>query len=280
LRTINHISIFVVYSARSAGKAILRAAKRPVALTTIGDTMMKKSFVIILLSQFILPAVPAHAASMRVSPTIVEVPSSSSASTLRLHNPSSASVSFQVRVYRWTQHEGMDELTETDSVVASPPIATLSAGKSQVVRIVRVSKSPVQGEESYRILVDEIPDRKTARKNAVMLAVRHSIPLFFGSSAGVPNSLAWSIERIGNSLICVVRNSGDQRVRLAELELRDVGGNLIAQRDGLVGYVLGQSQVSLPVPSYGKRLIGDSIEISALTENGPMRTTGEIVARD
>lgn len=242
--------------------------------------MWKAPFAISLLGQFILATQAANAASMRVSPTIVDVPSSSSASMLRLHNPGSGNVSFQVRVYRWTQREGSDELTETDSVVASPPIATLSAGKSQVVRIVRVSKTPVQSEESYRILVDEIPNRKGARKNAVMLAVRHSIPLFFGSSAGVPTSLVWSIERIGNSLICVVRNSGDQRVRVAELELRDGSGNLIAQRDGLVGYVLGKSHVSLPVPSDGKRLIGDSIKISALTENGPIKTTGKIEARN
>ena len=242
--------------------------------------MMKAPFVFLLLSQSFFATQAVHAASLRVSPTIVEVPSSGSASTLRLHNPGSGSASIQVRVYRWTQSDGSDQLTATDSVVASPPIATLSAGKSQVVRIVRVSKALIQGEESYRILVDEIPNRKAAPKNAVMLAVRHSIPLFFGASAGAPNSLAWSIERSGNFLICVVRNSGDQRVRLAELELRDVNGNLIAQRDGLVGYVLGQSRMSLPVPSYGKLLIGDSIEISALTENGPIRTTGKIVARD
>ncbi|WP_083567146.1 molecular chaperone [Hyphomicrobium sp. CS1GBMeth3] len=242
--------------------------------------MMKALFAIVLLGHAFAATQAANAASMRVSPTVIEIPAPGAASTLRLHNPGAKGVSVQVRVYRWTQSGGGDHLTETDSVVASPPIAALPSGKSQIVRIVRVSKDPVQGEESYRILVDEIPDGKGARSNAVTLAVRHSIPVFFSPGTPRSDSLEWSIEQIGNSLICVVHNRGEQRVRLAALQLKDLGGHLIAQQDGLVGYVLGQSSVSLPISGYGKRRLGDSIEISALTENGPIRATGTVVARD
>jgi fimbrial chaperone protein len=235
---------------------------------------------ILLLGHMFVGAQAAHGASMRVAPTVIEVPAPGAASALRLHNTAPGGVSFQVRVYRWTQSGGADHLAETDSVVASPPIATLAAGKSQIVRIVRVSKAPVQGEESYRVLVDEIPDKKRLRSNAVTLAVRHSIPAFFGTGARRFESLEWSVKQIGNSLICFVRNSGEQRVRLANLRLVGPHGNLIAQRDGLVGYVLGQSSVSLPISSNGKQRFGDSIEISALTENGPIRATAKILARD
>lgn len=241
--------------------------------------MIKALFAILLFS-YALAMHPADAASVRVSPTTIEVPTPGAASTLRLHNQSGKSTSVQVRVYRWTQNAGIDHLTETQTVVASPPIATLSPGKSQIVRIVRVSKAPVEGEESYRILVDEIPDRKEARGNAVTLAVRHSIPVFFGPGSPASNSLEWNIQKIGSSLVCVVHNRGMQRIRLAALQLKDTSGNLIAQREGLVGYVLGQSSMSLQITVHGKRRLGDSIEITALTENGPIRATSTILARD
>lgn len=242
--------------------------------------MTKRWFATVFGALFLLDVQPASAGSTRVSPTIIAVPASGAASTLRLQNAGDQDVTVQVRVYRWTQSGGIDHLTQTDSVVASPPIATLRSGHSQTVRIVRVTKSPLQGEESYRVLVDEIPDRKRTRRNAVTLAVRHSIPAFFGEASTRPDSLQWTIERAGDSLSCVVRNMGEQRVRVASLELRNTAGQTISRREGLVGYVLGHSSVRWPMCGDGKRLHSDNIDISALTENGPIRATGTVVARD
>jgi len=42
---------------------------------------------------------------------------------------------------------------------------------------VRVTKKPVEGEEAYRLFVDELPESPQGRRT-VNLMVRHSIPLF------------------------------------------------------------------------------------------------------
>ena len=61
---------------------------------------------------------------------------------------------------RWRVEGGREVLTPADGVGVSPPFATLGPGGSHMVRVVRVSKRPVVGEEAYRLLLDELPERE------------------------------------------------------------------------------------------------------------------------
>jgi len=56
---------------------------------------------------------------------------------------------------------------------------TLKPGGENVIRIVRVASTPVTARESYRVLVDQLPDPKAAKAGVVSILVRHAIPLFF-----------------------------------------------------------------------------------------------------
>jgi len=72
-----------------------------------------------------------------------------------------------------------DILTPTTAVVASPPIASLKPGGENLVRIVRVARTPVTARESYRVLVDQLPNPKGYKPGVVGILVRHAIPLYF-----------------------------------------------------------------------------------------------------
>ena len=61
----------------------------------------------------------------------------------------------------------------------------------------RVSKQPVIGEESYRLLVDQLPDLSQQRNGSVNLMVRYSIPVFFGAPNKKNPTVAWSIATSG-----------------------------------------------------------------------------------
>src|SRR5690349_1668840 len=97
---------------------------------------------------------PAQAGSLQVEPVLVDVTAPGAASTITLHNAGSTPINAQVRVFRWSLVNGEEKLEPTDDVVPSPPILTLAPNGKNVVRIVRVAKTPVAGEESYRMLVD------------------------------------------------------------------------------------------------------------------------------
>ncbi len=126
-----------------------------------------------------LAATDVGAASLRVAPVRLEASASQPTTTLRVWNADKAAVKVQVRVYRWTRKNGDDILTPTKDVVASPPISTLKPGAENLVRIVRVAKTPLTEREAYRVLVDQLPDPKAQKAGVVNVLVRHAIPLYF-----------------------------------------------------------------------------------------------------
>jgi fimbrial chaperone protein len=110
-------------------------------------------------------------------------------------------------------------------------------GTDYIIRILRVSKEPVAGEEAYRLVVDEVPDASERRNGMVSVALRYVVPVFFFAGERRPPRLQWSIARENGSPYLIARNEGDRRVRIAELSL---GTTRIAS--GLAGYVLGRSE--------------------------------------
>ena len=107
-----------------------------------------------------LAAVPLQAQSLKVSPLMIDLPSGAASTVLTLQTDNKEGVAVQARVFRWSQADGEDKLEKTEDVVVSPPVLTVRDGTPSTIRLVRVAKTPVSGEETYRVLIDEIPDRK------------------------------------------------------------------------------------------------------------------------
>lgn len=211
----------------------------------------------------------SNATSLRVAPTTVDMIAPDSAAVLNLRNEAHRPINIQVRVYRWTQEGGVDHLTPTRDVVASPPATQLPAGADYVVRIVRVSKRPVIGEECYRVIVDELPDRFRQKAGTVNLVLRHSVPVFFRSQDVAAPQISWSINRAGAHLILIARNDGTTRIRLSDVRITQ-GGRRIGARDGLVGYILGGATMQWPIGNASG--VGDGlVELRAQSHHGPVK---------
>ena len=135
----------------------------------------------------------ASAGSLQVEPVLVDVTAPGAASTLTLRNEGATPINAQIRVFRWSLVDGQEKLEPTDDVVASPPSVTLTPKGQYTARVVRVSKQPVTGEESYRLLVDQLPDLSQQKNGAVNLLVRYSIPVFFGAPDKKSPTVAWSL---------------------------------------------------------------------------------------
>lgn len=94
--------------------------------------------------------------TLTVTPVRLQIPPKQNATTLTVTNSGATATGIQVRVYDWTQSDGNDQLTTTDAIVVSPPLATIAPGASQVIRLV-LRRSPERKEDAYRILLDQIP---------------------------------------------------------------------------------------------------------------------------
>lgn len=221
------------------------------------------SFAAVCTALSLLPAA-ASAASLQIAPLLIELPGQGAA-TINLRNLGSRPIQSQIRIFRWTSVEGKDQLTPTDDVVVSPPMTTLRGNGDYRVRIVRRNGAPVAREESYRVLIDELPNASTVTGGVAVL-LRQSIPVFVSPPDAGPPALKWSASIEGGKLRLTLSNSGGRRVRVARLS---IGKTVIAQ--GLAGYALAGSSVTWtrPVP----RGLGNRIVVSAVGDEGPLRAT-------
>jgi fimbrial chaperone protein len=218
---------------------------------------------------------PAKAGSLQVEPVLLDVTAPGAASTITLHNAGPTPINAQIRVFRWSLVNGEEKLEPTDDVVASPPSITLAPDGKNITRVVRVAKTPVVGEESYRLLVDQLPDLTQQKNGAVNLMVRYSIPVFFGAANKKSPTLAWSVAVKGDKITLATHNTGDRRLRISALTLKDANGRTISLGNGLAGYALGQSTKSWTIPARGFAAHG-SASISAQSDGGPVQAVASI----
>lgn len=209
------------------------------------------------------------AASLQVTPVSVEVTAPGSASTITLRNMAAHPITAQVRVFRWSQSGQKDVLDPTSDVVVSPPIVEVPAAGEYTVRIVRISKTPVATEESYRLIVDEVPDPRSRSANAVQFALRYSVPVFFSGEGQALPKIEWAIYRNGNQLSVVAQNKGTRRARLSAVQLQLPNNQVIKLSDGLVGYVHGGATMRFPIAKPASSLgSAKSIQVTAQTDVG------------
>jgi fimbrial chaperone protein len=214
----------------------------------------------------------SFAAQLSIDPILLEMNAPSATGTLKLRNDENVDVTAQTRVFRWTQVDGVEKLEPTTDVVSSPPAVVLAPTIDYVVRIVRVSKEPVHGEESYRVLVDQLPGNPRQSNPTVRLLIRQLIPVFFrAQQISVPN-VSWSLSHKGDNLFLNAANAGDERLRLASLRLQDASGTTISFGNGLVGYVLGHSSMSWQTPRHPRNFgVGALVTITVQTNKGALK---------
>jgi fimbrial chaperone protein len=194
-----------------------------------------------------------------------------------LQNRGEEQVAVQIRVFRWEKKNGTDHLIPTQDVVASPPMAKLKPGGKYSVRIVRVAETPVKAEESYRLLVDQLPKPVKGQGSQVSFLIRQSIPVFFAAEGSAESQerplLNWSARLKGGNLVLSAANSGLRRVRLSRISVRTSGEASKPPEDGLAGYVLAGSSARWVRTAPKNVAVGSRIIISAQDEHGPIEAT-------
>ena len=162
----------------------------------------------------------ARAQPLTVLPVTIKMSPGQKAAALTVI--SAGPTSFQVRAYAWRQSEHGDvQLADTDALLASPPLGTIAAGGSQVIRLV-LRRLPTDREATYRILVDQIPP--PAAPGVVQVALRLSIPIFALPQTRVAPHVTWHIENAGGQSFLVGVNDGTSHLKVHDLALHATGG--------------------------------------------------------
>jgi len=162
----------------------------------------------------LLCAAPARAASLEVSPVVIEAPPGQSTATLRVTNAGTSTTQVQVRGFAWSQTAAGDELAPTSELLLSPPIFAVPPGQTQVVRLLLRPRGGAEKERAFRLLIDEIP---SPAAGVVNVTLRISVPAFVAAQGSAAPDLHWRTEGQGPALQLVLANTGRRRARVNEL---------------------------------------------------------------
>ncbi|VVE27990.1 fimbrial biogenesis chaperone [Pandoraea anhela] len=192
-----------------------------------------------LVASVCLICVSAGAATLQISPVNVEFAAKQNAIGLTMSNPGDTPVYGQVRVYTWTQEDGDDKLTPTDAIAASPPILRIDGGGSQIIRLVRVANTPPAVEQSYRLLVDELPEPGQPVQSGISIRMRYSIPVFVVPATVPPKpDLRFTLKRVDGDWQLEAENRGGSRAQIGAARFVDAAGKTVPLTNGLLGYAL------------------------------------------
>jgi len=214
------------------------------------------------------PTSQSIALSLQVTPVLLQVDAPNNAATVTLRNSGSKPLTAQIRVFRWDEASGQEKLDPTTDVVASPPAVQLQPEQDYVLRIVRLKSMPVEHEESYRLLIDELPDAQFQTRT-VNFVVRHAIPVFFDSPTTLTSQFTAKVKQSAHAITLTVANDGDRRIRLAGVNIQDQTGKRISFGPGLVGYALGHSTMNWTI-SVSKITFkpGSHVNVTGQSESG------------
>lgn len=216
----------------------------------------------------------AQAGSVLIWPLDPVLEHKQTAVALWLENRNLAATQMQVRVMRWQQIEGKDELSPQNEIMVSPPFAQIEPSKRQMIRLLKNKnvKVPAGEEIAYRILIDEAaPAKKTADSLAIekpkkpttglVFQMRYSVPLFVSGEgiwtkqdyerprnieqATLPKLKYRMIKQKDKSFL-EIQNTGAVHARISRI-LSNSGTQQKEWMSGLIGYVLPGATIRLPL---------------------------------
>lgn len=208
-----------------------------------------------------------YAASLQVSPISLTFTTGEKAKEICLTNTSDEPIRAQTRVLNWTQVEGKEQLNPSRDLVASPSITEIKAGDRQLIRVLRMNMQNAGTEQTYRLLVDELPKtNQVNQQTGLQLLLQYSIPVFVQANEITPaknglTSLAQVSFHYQNQQL-IVKNNGSRHIRLSELTYVNPNGEKIPLINGLMGYVLNGQTMQSHIP-----------------ENAQMQPKGQFEAR-
>jgi len=220
----------------------------------------------------------AHAASLQISPVMINLRAAQTASGISLQNDGDVPIYGQVRVFVWDQKGGDDVLTPTDELIASPPVMQIGPKSTQTIRLVRRTGPAGGPERQFRVLIDEVPTTAEAREG-VAIKLQYSVPVFVAATApDVAPQLAWQFFRRDGAWYLRVTNSGTLHAQIGATTLQ-AGGKDHELSKGLLGYALAGRQREWRLALAPAVALDGPLAIRANINARPSTASGELVAR-
>jgi fimbrial chaperone protein len=210
-----------------------------------------------------------QAGSFSVSPVRISLSASAPISAITVKNDGSEAVVLQLEAMAWAQQAGQDVYTPSTDILATPPIITIPAGGSQILRVgLRRAPDPKR-ELTYRLYLQEVPPPPKPGFSGLQVTLRFGLPVFVAPVAEQPlAALVWGISRVHNGQHEVsLKNSGNSHVQVANFKLVRADGSELGTQH-VAGYVLPGQTVNWKAKDIKVPASGNQLRLIALTDIG------------
>ena len=233
-------------------------------------TQLQKQAVIGLFF-FMVCANSINAGTIGVSPVRVTLSENQKIGSLSVRNDGTEPVTMQMEVLNWSQREGKSVFTTTRELLANPPIFTIPAGRSQLVRVGLRSAPDAKSELTYRVILQELPPPPNPDLMGTRMTIRISLPVFVLPEIEAKALLHWQAVRTPQGALKIsLSNNGNAHIQIKnfKLLLLDSAQPWVTHQSS--DYVLaGQSRdwilpfnANYPIPP-----VGDTIRLLAQTDD-------------
>tara|TARA_Y100000385_G_scaffold111496_1_gene115716 strand:+ start:421 stop:1161 length:741 start_codon:yes stop_codon:yes gene_type:complete len=213
-----------------------------------------------------------NATALGVSPVRVTLSDKQKMSTLTMRNDGAEPVPMQLEVLNWSKEEGNDVFTPTRELIVNPPIFTIPAGGSQLIRVGLRGAPDAQRELTYRIFLQELPPPPNPDFNGTKMLMRVSLPVFVLPKVAPKPVLRWQAVRTSDGALKIsLTNDGNAHVQIINFSLSKPGSAQPWITQNSSDYVLiGQSfDWILPASAdYSIPQSGTTIQLFAETDAG------------
>ena len=169
---------------------------------------------------FVVCAGIASAGTIGVSPVRVTLSDSQKIGSLSVRNDGAEPVTMQMEVLSWSQREGNAVFAATRELLANPPIFTIPAGSSQLVRVGLRRAPDAQRELTYRVILQELPPPPNPDLTGARMTLRISLPVFVSPEIEAKPVLLWQAVRTSQGALKIsLSNKGNGHIQIKNFKL-------------------------------------------------------------
>jgi len=186
----------------------------------------------------------AQASSFNISPIRAELGGARHTEVMTLTNADDGPVVVEVRVVKWSQDNGADQLDDTRELLVTPPVLQIPGKGEQIIRVALRREPDTTRETTYRVIFQEVPQAAASDFTGLRVALRLSVPIFVAPARGkAAADVAWDARWLpSGELEVAATNNGSAHLQVIDFDLQLPGPGAVV-RGITAKYVLPGSRV-------------------------------------
>ena len=209
-----------------------------------------------------------HAVSIELTPLQIKLSANAKVAVSMVRNAGTEESVMQVTLNKWTLDGERYAYAQSQELVFTPATFRLAPGKQQIVRVSLLAGPPAANENSYRLLVEEVPPPPSPNVTQTRLVVRHDLPVFVMQTEAPKLALDISLDCAVDGARLRLTNTGNVHTRLHSVVLH---GTPVAQVLGswdTFDYLLPNARKSWGLAQVAPTAVGKTFQVTALTDRG------------